>query len=75
MKSVINSKSTASMVLSSSFIMWVNSFSWFLYGWTLEKPDVMIYLPNLIGFGLASIQMLLFVIYPSKKGSGNSVKN
>ena len=66
MKKVIDEKNSKSMVFSSSFIMFVNSLCWFLYG-LIIKPDLNISVPNGIGFLLASIQMSLFLLYPDEK--------
>lgn len=66
MKKVIEEKNSSSIVFSSSIIMFINSFCWFLYGLFI-KPDLNISIPNAIGFVLASIQMSLFLLYPDEK--------
>eukprot|EP01038_Epipyxis_sp_PR26KG_P007884 gene7884-10700_t len=67
-KTVINEKSTISMPFFTSFIMWLNNFSWLSYGIMIAN-DPLIYLPNLLGFSLSTVQMILFVVYgfPVKK--------
>lgn len=66
LKTVIMEKSTAALPFATSLIMWLNSISWLLYG-SLIAHDVLLWGPNLLGFVLSSIQMLLFGLYPSKK--------
>ena len=66
MKKVLNEKNTSSIIFSSSLIMFINSFCWFLYGMFI-KPDLNISVPNFIGFILSCMQMLLFLLYPNQK--------
>ena len=42
--------------------MWANSLCWLLYG-AVVTNDIMIIGPNLVGLFLASLQLLLFVIF------------
>jgi uncharacterized protein with PQ loop repeat len=65
---VINEKSTASLPFLTSLIMWINNFCWLSYG-ILIANDPLIYLPNILGFTLSSIQMLLFIVYGFPKKS------
>ena len=67
---VFKEKSTASLPFWTSFITWLNTLSWMLYGLIIAH-DNMITLPNALGFVLASFQMSLFVVFgfPSSKGS------
>ena len=71
---VIKSKSTEALPFLNSFTTWLNALTWLLYG-TLIAHDVMIYGPNLMGFILASIQMMLFVIYGFPKSSSTIQKS
>ncbi len=63
-KTVIKEKSTAALPFWTSLVTWINNFSWICYGYFIAN-DKLIYLPNLLGFTLSSIQMLLFLKYPS----------
>ena len=65
MRTVIKDKSTAALPFSTSFVIWLNSISWLLYG-LLVAHDILIYGPNVLGFMLASLQMSLFAIYGIK---------
>ena len=65
MRTVIKDKSTAALPFSTSFVIWLNSISWLLYG-SLVAHDILIYGPNVLGFLLASVQMSLFAIYGIK---------
>lgn len=59
---VLKDKSTAALPFENSLSTWLNALCWFLYG-TLVAHDIMIFGPNGMGLGLASIQMLMFVLY------------
>lgn len=77
MQTVIKEKSTSSLPFVTSFVIWLNSISWLLYG-ALVAHDILIYGPNIIGFLLATIQMSLFLIYgistaPKKKSENSEV--
>ena len=61
-KTVLKDKSTAALPFMNSFSTWLNAMCWFLYG-ILVAHDVMIFGPNGMGLALASIQMLMFVLY------------
>lgn len=65
---VLKDKSTASLPFMNSFTTWLNALCWFSYG-ILVAHDVMIFGPNGMGLALASIQMLMFMIFgmPPKK--------
>lgn len=65
MQTVIKDKSTLALPFTTSFVIWLNSISWLLYG-SLVAHDILIYGPNILGFILASIQMSLFAIYGIK---------
>jgi len=62
LRTVIETKSTVSIPFYTSLATWCNAFSWTLYG-VIDAHDVMVWLPNAIGFILASFQMLLFLIF------------
>ena len=64
---VIKEKSTASLPFWTSFVTWLNTLSWVLYG-SVVAHDNMIIMPNTLGLALASLQMCLFALY----GAGNS---
>jgi solute carrier family 50 protein (sugar transporter) len=66
MQTVIRDKSTAALPFVTSFVIWLNSISWLLYG-VLVAHDILIYGPNILGFLLASIQMTLFATYGIEK--------
>lgn len=59
---VIKEQSTASLPFWTSFVTWLNSLSWVLYGHFVVH-DPMILLPNALGLLLASAQMCLFWVY------------
>ena len=71
MKTVIQEKSTTALPFTTSFVIWLNSISWLLYG-SLVAHDILIYGPNIIGFILASVQMSLFAIYGIKPAERKS---
>ena len=61
-KTVILQKSTASLPLATTVVIFFNALSWSLYG-LLVAHDQMVYGPNIFGFLLACIQVSLFFIY------------
>lgn len=67
-KTVITEQSTAALPFYTSLITWLNNFSWICYGY-LIADDPLIYYPNMLGFTLSSLQMVLFVRYgfPKKR--------
>lgn len=65
MRTVVQEKSTTALPFTTSFVIWLNSISWLLYG-VLVAHDILIYGPNILGFLLASVQMSLFAIYGIK---------
>jgi solute carrier family 50 (sugar transporter) len=71
MKTVIQERSTTALPFTTSFVIWLNSISWLLYG-SLVAHDILIYGPNIIGFILASVQMSLFAIYGIKPAERKS---
>lgn len=66
LKTVLEEKSTRVMPFRTCVTMWINSFSWSLYGYLIAH-DFNIYGPNSVSFILSSLQMALFAIYGSKK--------
>merc|ERR1712072_70688 len=65
MKTVIKEKNSESMPFYTSLAMWLNSSSWGIFGWTVIN-DPFVYIPNILGFTAASIQLALIAKYPSK---------
>ena len=65
---VLRDKSTAALPFATSFSGWCNALSWSAYG-LLVANDAMIYGPNLVGLALASVQMLLFVLFGFPKAT------
>jgi len=61
-RTVIAERSTAALPFWTSMSTWCNALSWFLYG-SLIARDPMIYGPNGMGLGLASLQLILYGIY------------
>lgn len=61
-RTVIREQSTASLPFCTSLVIFFNSVSWLLYG-LLVANDVLIWGPNVLGLGLASLQMILFFVY------------
>lgn len=59
---VIKEKSTASLPFWTSFVTWLNTLSWVLYG-SIVAHDNMIIMPNSLGLALATLQMCLFALY------------
>jgi len=74
LKTVVQSKSTASMPFTTSLMGFLNSMSWSAYG-LLVADDVMIYGPNLAGLILSGIQMVLFMVFglPPAKPAAKAV--
>jgi hypothetical protein len=59
-QTVLKEKSTASLPFWTSFVTWLNSLSWVLYGYFVAH-DNLILMPNCLGLLLGSLQMALFV--------------
>lgn len=65
---VIHTKNTESLpfpIIIASFFV---SLQWFVYGLLID--DRFIQIPNLLGCLLSSVQLLLYVIYPSRSSYG-----
>ncbi|KAK1435721.1 hypothetical protein QVD17_01488 [Tagetes erecta] len=61
MKRVIRTKSVEFMPFGLSFFLALSAVMWFFYG--LLQKDIYIALPNLIGFVLGDVQMVLYFFY------------
>lgn len=59
---VVRTRSTASMSLGTSLATFLNAVAWVLYGY-VEANDMLIVIPNLVGLGLASLQLLVLLLY------------
>ena len=59
LQTVLDTHSTESMPFITSFAAFCNSMSWSAYG-LYVSGDPMIYVPNLLGLAITSIQMMLF---------------
>ncbi|XP_014668733.1 PREDICTED: sugar transporter SWEET1-like [Priapulus caudatus] len=68
MSHVIRTRSTDSMSFPLSFVTFLVSLEWWLYGYLVH--DYFIQVPNCIGTFLTSVQLVLFIKYPSKR-TGN----
>jgi len=65
MRTVILNKNTASMHFGLSLCGTACSLCWFLLGF-FQLDDKFVWGPNSVAFVLSCIQMLLFVVYPTK---------
>ena len=59
---VIKERSTNSLPFLTSATTFLNALSWTLYG-VIEVNDPILYIPNIIGLLLATVQLCLFVVY------------
>lgn len=64
MGKVIRLKSTECMSFYLSFVTFLVSLEWWIYGWLIN--DYFIQVPNFLGTVLGTIQLALFLKYPSK---------
>ncbi|XP_038889282.1 bidirectional sugar transporter NEC1-like [Benincasa hispida] len=67
MRRVIRTKSVEYMPFSLSFFLTLSATMWFFYGFFIK--DLFIALPNVVGFLLGMIQMIIYMIYRDKKGN------
>lgn len=62
LRTVIKDRSTNSLPFLTSATTFLNALSWALYG-VIEVNDPIVYIPNIIGLLLASVQLSLFLVY------------
>ena len=62
LSTVIAEKSTESLPFMTSVTTFLNALTWSLYG-LLEVNDEIVYIPNLIGLCLATVQLSCFYVY------------
>ncbi|XP_030957616.1 bidirectional sugar transporter N3-like [Quercus lobata] len=62
---VIRTRSVEFMPFNLSFFLTLSAMMWFAYGLFLK--DICIAIPNIVGFFLGLLQMLLYAIYRNKK--------
>ncbi|CAK9325977.1 unnamed protein product [Citrullus colocynthis] len=67
MKRVITTKSVEYMPFSLSFFLTLSATMWFFYGFFIK--DLFIALPNVVGFLLGMIQMIMYMIYKDRKSN------
>ncbi|KAJ1383237.1 SWEET sugar transporter [Sesbania bispinosa] len=65
---VVRTKSVEFMPFNLSFTLTLSATMWFGYGLFLK--DICIALPNVLGFGLGLVQMLLYAIYRKRGEKG-----
>ncbi|GLT37989.1 hypothetical protein SLA2020_122680 [Shorea laevis] len=73
MGTVIKTKSVEYMPFLLSFFLFLNGGVWSVYS-ALVK-DIYIGVPNVIGFGLGSAQLILYAIYKKKPASAKSTRD
>jgi len=64
MKTVLKEKNSRSMPFQTSLAMWLNAGAWSVFGFTVIN-DPYIWIPNLLGFTAATIQLSLIAKYPA----------
>ncbi|OIT26170.1 bidirectional sugar transporter sweet14 [Nicotiana attenuata] len=71
-RQVIKTKSVEYMPFLLSFFLTLSAVMWFFYG--LLRKDYNIAIPNVLGFTLGVLQMVLYVIYKNAKKVTKEVK-
>ena len=71
-RTIVRDKNTSAMPFATSLATFLNASTWTGYG-LLVAQDPMIWSPNLLGLAAASVQMGLFLKYPSTPAPGAPV--
>jgi hypothetical protein len=71
-KTVLMTKSTATMPFWTSFFCLINALTWFAYGW-YDAEDIYVWLPHLIGCFCGGLQMVLFIVFGVPFGTFESI--
>ena len=78
LQSVQRDKSTAALSYCASLLLWLSSLAWATYG-LIIRGDSNIFVPNIVSFVVATLQLHLFVLYgynlssPSGKSSVDQI--
>jgi uncharacterized protein with PQ loop repeat len=70
-QAVQRDKSTAALSYCSSILLWLSSLAWATYG-LIIRGDSNIFIPNIISFVVATLQLHLFVFYGYSINTCNS---